>query len=211
MAPVAGRPFLAYLIEQVRSAGCTTVVLCIGYKGHIIEAYFGDGRAYGVTLLYSREQQLLGTAGALALARPLLRQHPCFVLNGDSYCPLSFPALWAHHQAHEAKATLVAATVPDPAPYGRLVLAADDAVLQFREKGEPAGPSPVNAGIYLLEQTVLDLIPTDRPFSLEHDLFPKLAGRGLYAFRQAAPFIDMGTPTAWRAAQTVLPPLWPQA
>lgn len=207
LVPVADRPFLVYLLEQVRAAGCTDVVLCVGYRGQAIVDYFGDGRAYGLRLRYSHEEALLGTAGALALARPLLPPAPILVLNGDSYCPVDFAALQPHHQAHHAQATIVAAHVPDASPYGRLVVGVDDAVVAFQEKGQAMGPSDVNAGIYLLEPTVLDLIPPGQPYSLERDLFPRLTGCGLYAFRQATPFLDIGTPATLAAAQTLLPAL----
>ena len=207
MVPVAGQPFLTYLLEQVRAAGCTDVVLCIGYRGQVIADYFGDGSAYGLRLRYSQEEQLRGTAGALALARALLPPGPFFVLNGDSYCPVDFAALQAHHGAHHAQATIVAAHVPDASSYGRLVIGADDASVAFEEKGQAAGPSEVNAGIYLLEPNVLKLIPPGQPYSLERDLFPRLTGRGLYAFRQAAGFLDIGTPATLAASQTLLPAL----
>ncbi len=211
MAPVAGRPFLAYLLQQLQAAGCIDVVLSIGYKGHLIEDYFGDGNGYGLHLRYSREPKPLGTGGALALARPLLGTTTCLVLNGDSYCPLDLPALLAHHQARNACATIAATQVPDPAPYGQLVLATDDRIIDFREKGESIGQGYVNAGIYLLAQAALNLLPATTPSSLERDLFPLLAGRGLYAFRQTTPFIDIGTPVTWQQAQTVLPTLKKQA
>lgn len=207
MAQVAGRPFLAYLLHQVQAAGCTDVVLSIGHKGHLIEDYFGDGNHDGLQLRYSREPQPLGTGGALALARPLLGTTTCLVLNGDSYCPLDLHALLAHHQARGACATIAATQVPDPAPYGQLVLGGDDTIIHFREKGESKAAGYVNAGIYLLEQSVFDLIPPTVPCSLERAIFPLLAGQGLYAFRQTTPFIDIGTPTTWQLAQTILPEL----
>ncbi len=207
MVAIAGQPFLTYLLEQVRAAGCTDVVLCIGYRGQVIVDHFGDGSAYGLRLRYSQEEQLRGTAGALAQACPLLPPGPFFVLNGDSYCPVDFVALQAHHGAHHAQATIVASHVPDASSYGRLVIGADDAIVAFEEKGQAAGPSAVNAGVYLLEATMLALIPPDQPYSLERDLFPRLTGCGLYAFRQAAGFLDIGTPATLAAAQTLLPTL----
>lgn len=205
LAQVAGRPFLTYLLEQVQAAGCTNVILSIGHLGHLIEEYFGDGHQYGLQLRYVRELKPLGTGGAVALARPLLDATTCLVLNGDSYCPLDLAALLAYHRRQGAWATIAAAQVTDPTLYGQLGLAADDTIIDFREKGESAGPGYVNVGIYLLEQTVLQLLPFTTPCSLERDLFPMLAGRGLYAFRQTAPFIDIGTPVTWQQAQTLLP------
>ena len=207
MAPVAGRPFLEYLLEQMHEAGCTDVVLCVGYKAHIIENHFGDGRKYGVGIRYSLEQDLLGTAGALALARPLIRSDPFLVLNGDSYCPFDLQALLTQHQARQAVATIVATKMQEASPYGSIVLNVNDAVIHFYEKNQTNKVAYVNAGIYLLNLVVLDMVPTGKPCSIEHEVFPALAGRGLYAFRQPGPFIDIGYPTSFEAAQTLLPKL----
>lgn len=207
MAPVAGKPFLEYLLAQIREAGCTDVVLCVGYQAHVIENHFGDGGEYGVEIRYSREQELLGTAGALALARPLIRSDPFLVLNGDSYCSVDLKALLAQHQAHGAVATIVATKVEDVSRYGGMVLGANEAVIRFCEKDQADRVMYVNAGIYVLNQAVLDLVPPGKECSIEHEVFPSLAGRGLYAFRQPGPFIDIGTPDSFRMAQTVLPKL----
>lgn len=201
MAQVAGRPFLEYLLAQVRAVGCTDVVLCIGHKGHVIEDYFGDGRKHDICLRYSREQQLLGTAGALVLARPLIRSDPFFVLNGDSYCPVDMQALWTQHRATSALATIAATRVIDPSAYGQMVLTSEDAIVRFWEKGPIDGVGYVNAGIYLLQLAVLDLAPPDAPCSIERYIFPLLARQGLYAFRQVQSFIDIGTPASLASAQ----------
>jgi len=216
MASVAGRPFLEYLLAQVREAGCADVVLCVGYKAHVIENYFGDGGKYSVEIRYSREQELLGTAGALALARPLISSEPFLVLNGDSYCPVDLQALLTQHQARGAMATIVATQVEDASRYGSMVLNDNDAIIRFCEKGQAvrAGVKPphitayVNAGIYVLNQAILDLAPRGKYCSIEYEVFPALVGRGLYAFRQPGPFIDIGTPDSFRIAQTVLPKLY---
>lgn len=207
MAQVAGRPFLAYLVDQVRAAGCTDVVFCIGYMGYMIEEYFADGSQYGLRFHYSHEQQLLGTAGALALARPLIRSNPCVVLNGDSYCPVNLADLLAYHRMRQAHATIATTQVPDTTRYGYLEVGLDDAILHFREKAQTAGAGYVNAGIYALQLAVLDLIPPAVSCSIEQDLFPRLAGYGLYAFRQVEPFIDIGTPASFATAQIMLPTL----
>lgn len=208
MALVAGRPFLEYLIAQVREAGFTDVVLCIGYKAYVIENHFGDGRKYGVEIRYSREEKLLGTAGALALARPLIRSDPFLVMNGDSYCAVDFLDLLAQHRARGAVATIVVTQVKDISRYGSIVLGDNDMVIHFCEKDQANETQAyVNAGIYMLNQVILDLVPVGKPCSIEYEVFPMLAGRGLYAFRQPGAFIDIGVPTTFKAAQTLLPSL----
>ncbi|MCY3023434.1 MAG: sugar phosphate nucleotidyltransferase [Planctomycetota bacterium] len=105
LAPVRGKPFLAYLLDQLCGAGIRTAVICSGYLGEQIEAAFGS--AYGpVRVEYSREAAPLGTGGALRAAAPLLGDHPVLVLNGDSYCELDPRALWAWHAAKGAAASI---------------------------------------------------------------------------------------------------------
>lgn len=205
MAPVAGRPFLEYLLAQVRDAGCTDVVLCVGHKANVIKDYFGSGHKCGVKIRYSQERELLGTAGALALARPLIHSNPFLVLNGDSYCSVDFQGFLTQHQARGAVATIVVARVEDASRYGSIVLGEDDTVIHFYEKRQPHDATYVNAGIYILNHEVLDLVPLGKYCSIEHEVFPILVQHGLYAFRQPGPFIDIGTPDSFAMAQTVLP------
>lgn len=206
MARVNGRPFLEYLVEQVRVAGYTDVVLCVGYKAELIENHFGDGSKYGVQINYSKEQELLGTAGALSQARNLIRSNPFLVMNGDSYCAINFEALLSQHKISGAVATIVAAKVDDTSRYGSILLEPDDTrAIQFKEKQQTTGAGYVNAGIYLLNQAILEQIPVGQYCSIEHDLFPSLIGRGIHAFRQTRPFMDIGTPDSFEMAQTVIP------
>ena len=207
MALVSGRPFLEYLLAQVREAGCTDVVICVGYKAQVIENHFGNGEKFDVEIRYSREQELLGTAGALAQARPLIHSDPFLVLNGDSYCHFDLQALLTQHQRHNALATIVAAEVEDGFSCGSVMLGKDNAVISFSEKDKAGKAGLVNAGIYVLNQSILDSVPHDKYCSIEYDVFPTLAGRGLYGSRQHGPFIDIGTQDSLRIAQTILPEL----
>jgi D-glycero-alpha-D-manno-heptose 1-phosphate guanylyltransferase len=203
MAPVSGRPFLEYLLAQISSSGCTDIVLCVGYKAEAIANYFGDGSKYGLEIRYSQEQELLGTAGALSIARSKIRSDPFLVMNGDSYCAIDFAALVNQHQLRGAKATIATTWVDDQSRYGNLVLGSEDSIVGFREKGEASGSGYINAGIYLLNQSVLDLIPNGKCYSIERDIFPALAGKGLYAFKTSGMFIDMGIPSELERSQAV--------
>ncbi len=200
LASVGGRPFLAFLLDQLVEAGLRRAVLCTGYLGEQIEAAFGDSHG-GLQLMYSRESSPLGTAGALRLALPRLRSDAVLVMNGDSYCDVDLGAFWAWHCEQRAEAAMVVTRMLDTARYGSVHVDADGAVRGFDEKQDKAGPGWINAGIYLLSQGLLETIPAGRAVSLEREMFPTWIGRGLYAYQTQGRFLDIGTPEAYRQAE----------
>lgn len=203
MVSVNGRPFLEYLFAQVYLAGCADLVLCVGYKAEAIERHFANGRRYGVRIRYSRERELLGTAGALSQARHLIRSDPFLVMNGDSYCEVAIHELIKRHQSRDAIATIVTTRVEDQAQYGSVVLGPRDTIVRFSEKGKPCGSGYINGGIYALSATILDEIPSGKHCSFEKNVFPSVVGKGLFAFRTSGMFIDIGTPSDLQRAQTL--------
>lgn len=205
LAEVHGRPFLSFLLDQLAAARIRDVVLCIGYRGEQVRAAFGD--AYGgLRLRYSQERELLGTAGALRLALPLLQSDPVLVMNGDSFCETDLRAFARWHWERGAEATLLLVRVPDAGRYGRVEVDAAGRVLRFEEKGSTGDPGWVNAGVYLLSRRLLGTIPAGRPVSLEHQVFPAWIGRGLYGYRTAGRFLDIGTPEAYAMAEAFFAP-----
>lgn len=205
MAPVRGRPFLEYVIHQLAGFGVQNIVLCVGYKLQAIEDYFGDGSHFGVSIEYSREHELLGTAGAVKLAEPLIQSDNFLLLNGDCYCEFDGHALIEFHQSQHAAATIVATHVEDRSRFGSLKIDDGNRVLGFEEKGAATGAGFINAGIYVLNKQVLDLIPAGQRYSLEQQVFPVLSGSRLYAFKANGLFIDIGLPEEWQRAQDLLP------
>ena len=205
LAPVAGRPFLAWLLEQVSAAGIRRAVLCTGHLAEQVEAAFGD-RWGDVQLVYSEETEPLGTGGALRHALPHLGAGPCFVLNGDSCCATPLAPLWQHHALRGARATLLATLVPDAARFGRLEADATGHVTGFHEKDGRHAPAWINAGVAVVARGVVERIPPARPASLEHEVWPALIGQGLIVLRRVAPFVDIGTPEDFAIAARVLAP-----
>jgi histidinol-phosphate phosphatase family protein len=215
MAPVAGRPFLEWLIAALVQRGVRRIVLCMGYRHESIESRFGSGGRLGATIAYSREETPLGTAGALRLAvsRDSSTAGAYFVCNGDSLCPFDLERLAAAHAERrgEAKATLWTVPVPadDPSRYGTVVADPNGRVLRFEEKS--ASPPPgarVNAGVGLFERSVLEAIPDGRPVSLETEVLPALAKEGaLHSISGDGPLVDIGTPESYRAAGRIVPRL----
>ena len=205
MAPVAGRPFLEYLICQNKNFGVEKFVFCVGYKAEVIEEYFGDGERFGVHIGYSREEELLGTAGALKLAQSKITSDNFLVFNGDCYCEFDGREFLNFHQSKSAVATILATRVEDRARFGSLKISEDREVLGFQEKGAAAGAGFINAGIYVLNKRVLDMIPTNEKYSLEQQVFPSLCSNGLFAFQTRGEFIDIGIPEEWQRAQKLVP------
>lgn len=203
MASVAGRPFLEHLLAWLRRSGVTEIVLCTGHRAEAIRRRFGDGRAWGLEIRYSREDRPLGTAGALALAAPLLEGDPVLAANGDSLCEVDLEALLELHRARGAAVTLAAARVQRAGRFGSLVLGPDGAVREFAEKAQ-GGEGLVNAGVYALSRAALERIAGAGWSSLEREAFPALVGGGLYACPTEAPLLDIGVPADLERAQSLL-------
>ena len=204
MAEVNGRPFLAYLLDQLATAGISRVVLCTGYMASQIQDTFGDSYR-NMSLLYSIEDSPLGTGGALRKALPQLASDPVLVMNGDSFCEVDLGRFnhW-HHDATAELASLVTVHVEDVSRYGTVNVNEQNRVVHFCEKGAACGVGMINAGIYLIPTQVIASINPEVTVSLERDIFPSLITKGFAAFPCHGRFIDIGIPSDYHAASTVL-------
>lgn len=203
MALVGGIPFLQLLIERLASQGINNVVLGTGYMGEQIRGFFDRGDRFKMRIRYSREQEPLGTGGALKLAESLIGD-PTLILNGDSYVDWSFPAMRDLYIAKDAVMVIAVHAASDVARYGRITLDGDCRVTNFIEKGIDDGPGLINAGVYLLRKNVVSNLPAGQPISLEKDVFPSLLNRRIYGLVCPGPFIDIGVPSDFSRAQTML-------
>ena len=199
VAEVNGRPFLAFLLDQVARAGFRDVVLCVGLQADAVEAALGD-RHGPLRLAYSREPEPLGTAGALRLALPRLAGPDVLVLNGDSFCDVDLAAAWAWHRAQRSSATLVLVEVVDTGRYGRVDVDEAGVICRFAEKQDAGTPGWINAGIYLLARERIAAIEPGRALSFEREVLPHWIGTGLRGHRTRGRFIDIGTPQSYSAA-----------
>lgn len=201
IAPVEGRPFLFYLFDQLTRADVSPLILCTGHRSEQVCTEIGT-EYQGVPVLYSVEQQPLGTAGALRLAR---RNHPqtapWLAMNGDSYLDIDLRAMMDSHWRSGLAATIATVRVEDGRRYGSLEWSAEHRVTAFREKSAAMGPRWINGGVYIFEQEFLDTLPDRAPLSLETEAFPAWIDHGIHAFASEARFIDIGTPESYVAAQ----------
>ena len=201
LASVGDRPFLEFLIRQLRNQGIRHLVLCTGYLAHEMELEMGDGRKWDVTIEYSKEPSPLGTAGALKLAEPLVRDTSDFlVMNGDSFMEIDFRTLLKYHILSGGLAAMAVLRMKNEMRYGTVQVSSDGRVSGFMEKSAAGSHGFVNAGIYVFNRRIFDHIP-DGPGSLERDIFPKVLDLGVYASEQHGVFIDIGTPEDYARAQ----------
>jgi len=206
MAPVHGRPYLTYLLDQLAGADVREVVLLTGYLSDQVQSSLGETYR-SLRLIYSPEPSPLGTAGALRWALPKLSSPSLLVLNGDSYCDVSLAAFWSFHNQHAADVSLVLAEVADTSRYGQVHVGQDERVLRYEEKRAGGGAGWINAGIYLLSRALIEEIPVGRAVSLEREMFPQWAeNRRCCGFRDAVRFLDIGTPESYRAAEAFFSP-----
>jgi mannose-1-phosphate guanylyltransferase len=198
------RPFLAYMIEWLAGHGVSEVVLACGFLPDVLrEALAGEEERAGVRISYVVEPERRGTAGAIRFAADELDdwlEGRFLALNGDVLTDLDLTALLRTHEERGARATLGLHPVEDSSAFGLVHSGPDGAVLEFLEKTGAAAPGEVNAGMYVLERSVLDLIPPGEEVSIERDVFPRLVGDGLHGLRLDGYWMDIGTPERYLQA-----------
>ena len=198
------RPFLAYMIEWLAGHGVSEVVLACGFLPDVLrDALAGEEERAGVGIRYVVEPEPLGTAGAIRFAADQLGdelEEHFFALNGDVLTDLDLSALQRAHRERSATATIALHPVEDASAYGLVRSGAEGEVLAFLEKTGERAPGEVNAGMYLLERSVLDLIPAGKNVSIERDVFPRLVGEGLHGLLLDGYWMDIGTPERYLQA-----------
>lgn len=200
LANILGRPFLSFLLDQLANAEIRDVVLCTGYLAD--DVYEKMGNKYkSLTLTYSKENYPVGTGGALRLALPHLNSDPVLIMNGDSFVHIDLTVYLDWFFKKNCQASLLLTKVSETGRYGKVIVAEDDLLLAFEEKGVNSGPGWINAGVYILKKSLIETIPVGIPFSLEREFFPKLVNKDLYGFRFDGKFIDIGTPETFALAE----------
>jgi D-glycero-D-manno-heptose 1,7-bisphosphate phosphatase len=197
LLPVAGRPFLTVLLDELARQHIGEILLLAGFRSEKIEALAKDRP--GLTVM--AEPAPLGTAGALKHAIDALADR-FFLLNGDSLFDIN---LWDLALAYRGAATLALRQNPDVSRYGPAELEGDR-ITAFSPRSEVGGAGLINGGVGVFSKSVLDLVPSQRPWSLEQDVYPALARSDrLYGRVYDRPFLDIGVPDDFARAQTWVP------
>jgi NDP-sugar pyrophosphorylase family protein len=197
VVPVANSPFLLYQIDLMRSAAIDEIILSLSYQPRKIEDLLKDGSDYGVWIRYAVEGTPLGTGGAFKNAEEHISDSTV-VFNGDVLTAIDLGAVVAHHRATRAVATIVLTPVENPSAYGLVETNADGWIQRFIEKPGPdeITCNTINAGIYVLEPSVLKYMPKGEAYSFERGLFPTLLEHKepVMSFVLDKYWIDIGTP-----------------
>lgn len=200
LAPVAGRPFLAWLLDSCARQGMRRAILATGYRAEQIQAFAGN-RWQGMEVVYSHEQSPLGTGGAIARALPMVRSLGVHLINGDTWLDYQPLALEAATRTRGCRLGVALARVPDIGRYGAVEVQAGR-VTGFREKGG-AGAGWINAGSYFLAADGMAALPSPaQGYSFEERVLTAWAGNGdVAAFTETDAFIDIGVPEDFDRAQ----------
>jgi mannose-1-phosphate guanylyltransferase len=197
------RPFIRFMVDWLAGHGITEVIMACGFRPEVLQSALGEGSADGPPIRYVEEREPLGTAGPIRLAADNGMLAASFVVvNGDLLTDLDLSAHIATHADREAVASLALHPVDDPSSYGLVRRDESGVVTGFLEKPDPAeiDTDEVNAGAYVLERSVVDLIPPGRAVSIEREVFPRLVGQGLFGLRLDGYWMDIGTPERYLQA-----------
>jgi NDP-sugar pyrophosphorylase family protein len=207
MIPVNGRPFLQYIVEWLVKYGVRECVFSIGYLADKFEEYFGDGSRFGLNIIYSVENQFLGTAGAIKLAENHL-QDDFFVINGDTFLPVDLDDVYEAYRKTGRTGMIVVYDNSEKVAEGNIDIDEDGKVLAYGKKellkkgdqivnlgSASRNYKYVDAGVYVFKKDFLKLVKKDEFFSLEGQVYPELIDQGeLWAYKTSIRHFDLGTP-----------------
>ena len=207
IVPVINRPFLLYQIEILRQAGISDITLSLSYQPDKIEAVLNEWSDLDVQVRFVTEPNPMGTGGAYRFASDSGRE-TTVVFNGDILTDVDLSKMIALHRERKSEATIALVPVDDPSRYGLVETGETGDVLRFLEKPKPEElaslkTNTINAGIYILEPTILDLIPEGENRSFEYNVFPLILEKGMPFFAYVLDneyWRDIGTPDSYLAA-----------
>lgn len=195
--PVAGRPCLWYLLRSLARAGIEEVILACGYKSEQMRDAIGDGSDLGMSIVYSYEDEPLGTGGAMKLVED--RLDDVFVAaNGDVFASIDVAAEISEHMESGASVTISLAPVENPCEFGIARVMDDGRITEFKEKPKPEEvfSNLINAGVYVINRSVLDYVPKGEFFDFSKDLVPRLMADGyrVQGYQVSGIWMDVGRP-----------------
>jgi mannose-1-phosphate guanylyltransferase len=200
MMPVLNKPFIWHFIHHLQSHDINNIILAMGYRPDSLRNYF-DKEKPDAAITFSIEPDKMGTAGALKFAQPYIdmeRNETIFVFNGDVFSDMNLTEMLEFHNKNKALVTIALTRVEDPSQFGVVELTPQKRIIRFIEKPkrEDAPTNLINAGAYIINSEILNLIPANKHFMFERDVFPQLVAEGkpVFGYVSDSYWIDMGTP-----------------
>lgn len=191
------KPMMMHQIEALVEAGVTHVILAVSYRAELLEKEVKvEAEKLGVRITLSQEDEPLGTAGPLALAKELLSadSEPFFVLNSDVICDFPLKDMVSFHKHHGKEGTVVVTRVEEPSKYGVVIYDEQGCIERFVEKPQEFVSNKINAGLYIFTPAILDRIEV-KPTSIEKEVFPAMVSAGqLFAMELRGFWMDVGQP-----------------
>lgn len=204
LAKIGETVFLDILMRNLGRQGFRNMILCVGHLRDQIKTHLNqNGKGAGRNIMFSEEEEPLGTGGALKKANPLIKSDSFMVLNGDSICKINFSDFYGFHTSKGGILSMALVRSRIVMGSGTVTVDGSQRITSFREKVADGGNGClVNAGIYFMQRDVFSHMPDKNKFSLEYDLFPKLVKdeEKCYGFIMSGDFIDIGTPEGYKTA-----------
>ncbi len=207
MFPLLNRPLLEHSLNFLSSQGIREIIVNVHHLPDEITKYFGDGADFGVHLEFSREEEILGTAGGLKKAQPFLENETFLLINSDILLDIDLGKLLGFHAEKKSCLTLVVRQDPNPEKYETIELASDSRITRFINASIKDPPEKVQrvmfTGVQIMEPGIFSRIPSGKFFSTAEDVFPKMIEEGLpvFGFLHENYWIDMGKRETYIQAQ----------
>ncbi len=182
MYEIDGKPVLEHNILLLKKHNISDICVTVHHRGEVIKNYFGDGSRFGVNIKYSFEEKLLGTSGALKEVQWFLDDQPFFVIYGDNYTNINLSEMLQFHKLNKPIATIALfdknKSLNSGIAGGVIAIDKDNRITSFTEGKGSQSSGYVNAGVYIVEPEILDMIP-EQISDFGKDVFPKLLEKGL--------------------------------
>ena len=196
LSPVNGQPFIHFLMDQYVAQGFKRFIVSVGYqKEKVIKSlkFRKDCK-----IIFCEEYEPLGTGGAIKKSEQYITSNNVIIINGDSFINLNTDHLVNWHYKMESDCTIVATEIENSNRYGTIEIGKKSRLVGFKEKNDTSSQGLVNAGIYVMNKSIFNLMPDEKPFSVELEFFPKILNESTYAYICNKELIDIGTPDSYK-------------
>lgn len=202
MALINNKPFLYYLLSNLKKEGFKHIILAVGFKHKIISDFFGNSFKE-MDITYAIEEKPLGTGGGILNALKYSREKQTFILNGDTYFPVPFDKMEKLAVEKESDLIIALRKLNDVSRFGTISIDSKNRVVNFIEKTNISESGLINGGIYLIKNASFSELPFPEKFSFEEDfIMADFQEKHFFGIPFNNYFLDIGVPESYKQAQT---------